>query len=89
LKPRTLSESEIRQWCIHRLASTLNVPANRIDPQAKFARLGMDSATSVFFLVEIEEWLGLELPSDTVFEYPTIAELARHLADRQIGSPAD
>jgi acyl carrier protein len=92
LEPSTLSESEIRHWCIHRLASTLNVPANRIDPQVKFARLGMDSATSVFFLVEIEEWLGIELPSDTVFEYPTIAELARHLADRgsgQIGSPAD
>jgi acyl carrier protein len=78
----SLSESDIRDWCIRQLASTLNVPASRIDPQAKFARLGMDSAMSIFFLVEIEEWLGIELPSDTVFEYPSVAELAHHLASR-------
>ena len=84
MPPEKPSEAEIRDWCISRLAATLNVPVTTIDPHAKFARLGMDSAMSVLFLVEIEEWLGIELPSDTVFEYPTIDELARHLA---IGRP--
>lgn len=82
VNPPKLSHPEIREWCIRRLASTLDMPAHRIDPQAKFARLGMDSAMSIAFLVDLEEWLGIELPSDTVFEYPSVEELASHLAAR-------
>src|SRR5712672_3212182 len=53
-----------------------------VDPDAKFARLGLDSANSLYLIVELEEWLAIELTPDLVFEYPTIAELARHLAKR-------
>jgi acyl carrier protein len=74
------AEFGIREWCVTCLARTLKVPASHIDPNTKFARLGMDSAMSVFFLLELEEWLGIELSSDLVFEYPSVAELARHLA---------
>ena len=63
------------------LARTFKTPVDRIRPHAKFARLGMDSAASVFFLVELEEWLGIELPTETVFAYPTPAELARYVAE--------
>jgi acyl carrier protein len=66
------------------LAKTFKTPADRIRPHAKFARLGMDSAASVFFLVELEEWLGIELPTETVFAYPTPAELARYVAERHM-----
>ena len=76
------SESEILDWCIGYLAKTFKTPIDRIRPHAKFARLGMDSAASVFFLVELEEWLGVELPTETVFKYPTPAELARYVAER-------
>jgi acyl carrier protein len=44
----------------------------------------MDSAASVFFLVELEEWLGVELPTEIVFAYQTPAELARHIAERHM-----
>jgi acyl carrier protein len=79
------TEADIRDWCIAYLARTFKLPPERIDPQAKFARLGMDSAASVFFIVELEEWLGLELAAETVFEYPTPTKLARHVADRLRG----
>jgi acyl carrier protein len=42
----------------------------------------MDSAASVFFIVELEEWLGIELPTEVVFTFPTPGELARHIAAR-------
>jgi acyl carrier protein len=64
------------------LARTLDLPQETVDPDAKFARLGLDSANSVYLIVELEDWLGLELTPDLVFEHPTIAELARHLAER-------
>jgi acyl carrier protein len=63
------------------LAKTFNTPPERILPHAKFARLGMDSAASVFFLVELEEWLGIELPTEIVFAHPTPAALARYVAE--------
>jgi len=47
--------------------------------------LGLDSANSLYLIVELEEWLGIELTSEVIFEYPSIAELARHLARRATG----
>jgi len=78
------SESEILDWCMAYLARTFKTPVDRIRPHAKFARLGMDSAASVFFLMELEEWLGVELPTEIVFECPTPAELARYVAERHM-----
>lgn len=78
------SESEILDWCMAYLAKTFKTPVDRIRPNAKFARLGMDSAASVFFLVELEEWLGIDLPTEVVFAYPTPAELARYVAEHHM-----
>ena len=76
------SESEIRDWCVAYLAKSLKLAPERIDPQAKFARLGMDSAASVFLVADLEDWLGLELSVELMFEYQTPAALARYLAAR-------
>jgi acyl carrier protein len=76
------SEAAIRDWCVEYLARTLDLPDHIVDPEMTFARLGLDSANSVFLIVELEDWLGLELTPDLLFEHPTISELARHLATR-------
>ena len=83
--PEDPSESAIRDLCIRYLARTLGLPEEAVDPDAKFARLGLDSANSLYLIVELEEWLGIELTPDLVFEYPTISELARYLAGRRAG----
>ena len=64
------------------LAKSLKLAPERIDPQAKFARLGMDSAASVFLVADLEDWLGIELSVELMFEYQTPAALARYLAAR-------
>jgi phthiocerol/phenolphthiocerol synthesis type-I polyketide synthase D len=74
------TEAAIRDWCTRYLVESLDLPASRVDPDVKFARLGLDSAMAAAFLVGLEDWLGAELPQDVVFEHPTIAQLARHLA---------
>jgi acyl carrier protein len=74
------SEAEITAWCVAHLAKALRQPEEKIDPQSKFSRLGVDSAMAVYLVAELEEWLGRELAPELAFEYPTIAELAHHLA---------
>ena len=76
------SEAAIRDWCVEYLARTLDLADQTTDTETTFARMGLDSANSVFLIVELEDWLGLELTPDLLFEHPTIGELARHLAAR-------
>ena len=76
------SEAAIRDWCVAYLVRTLDLPDQTVDTEMTFARMGLDSANSVFLIVELEDWLGLELTPDLLFEHPTIRELARHLAER-------
>ena len=80
--PENRTEAAICGWCVKYLSRTLDLADQTIDPDASFARLGLDSANSVYLMVELEEWLGFELTPDLIFEYSTITELARYLAAR-------
>ena len=83
MEPAGPSVSEISAWCVAYLSQMLERPAAEIDPEAPFTRLGVDSATSTYFLVELEEWLGVELDPEIVFEYPTIGALARYAFEQK------
>src|SRR5205085_1398234 len=61
LPPARVTEADIRDWCIAYLQKTVDNPSIAIGPEANFAELGLDSATSAYFIVELEEWLGAEL----------------------------
>jgi len=79
------TEVEIRQWCAGFFAKELKVPPSQIDPGVKFTRLGIDSTISIIFTIDLADWLGVELPPDIMFDYPTIGDLARHLAQQSAG----
>jgi acyl carrier protein len=83
-----VSEQEIADWCAGYLRRTLKLPDGPIDLDAEFTSLGLDSAESVFLVSAIEDWLGLELASDTAVEHPTLAQLANFIAGRLNGLPA-
>ena len=85
MRPKSPSEAAIRNRCVEFLALTLGLSNDEIEPDVSFARLGLDSANSVYLIVELEEWLGLELTPDLLFEHPTISDLARYLAARAAG----
>lgn len=77
---RNLTESEIRDWCIAYLERMVGDRSIAVGPEISFPRMGLDSASSAYFIVELEDWLGIELAPELVAEHPTIAQLARHLA---------
>jgi acyl carrier protein len=77
-----VTEAAVRTWCGDYLAKALSIQRNRIEDDANFAGFGLDSAESVFMVTALEDWLGLELESETVIEHPTITELARFIMKR-------
>jgi acyl carrier protein len=76
------TEPDIRAWCATYLRKALKLPDAPIDEHTEFSSLGLDSAESVFFVAAIEDWLRLDLASDTAMEHPTLAQLARFVAGR-------
>src|SRR5258708_32397403 len=77
-----LTETEIRDWCIAYVKRTVGDPSIAAGPDITFPQMGLDSASSAYFVVELEECLGIELHPEIVVEHPTIAQLAHHTPRR-------
>ncbi len=77
-----VTEADVRDWCCQYLARALKLSPGRIDHQATFSRLGLDSAESLFLVAALEDWSGLELASDIAFEHPSVSDLARYVIGR-------
>ncbi|MFX4292277.1 type I polyketide synthase [Streptomyces bohaiensis] len=53
-----------------------------IDPAAKFLELGVDSLAAVELKNALESAFRTALPTSALFDHPTVADLAGHVADR-------
>jgi len=83
-----VTEAAVRTWCGDYLAKALRIRRDRIEDDVNFVAFGLDSAESVFMVTALEDWLGLELESETVIEHPTVTELARFIMKRLSERPA-
>jgi acyl carrier protein len=72
----------IEVWCVDYIARTLNIPASEVDPTAEFYRFGLDSALATAMILDLEEWLGIDIPPSVVFEQVNIRNLATDLTGR-------
>jgi acyl carrier protein len=60
----------------------LKLAASRIDRNKSLRTLGLDSLMALELRNRLERSLGLTLPATLVWNYPTVAALAPHLAGR-------
>jgi 8-amino-7-oxononanoate synthase len=73
-------EQEIQAWLQARLGRVRGLAPAALALDRPFAEMGIDSVEAVGVAVELEEWIGRTLPETLLWEYPTIAEIAHHLA---------
>jgi acyl carrier protein len=78
-----MTADQIANVCVASLAAVLRIKTEAVETDAKFSRLGLDSAMVVYLMMELEEKLGLELSPDDFYDYPTVKALSRHLAERR------
>ncbi len=77
-----MTKEQISAFCVDRLADLLRIPKESVDPQAKFSRLGLDSAMTVYLLMDLEQKLELELSPETFYDHPTVDALSDYLAGK-------
>ena len=75
------SEAPIQDWLIDRIAESLEIDPTEIDIREPLASYGLSSVASLSLTGDLEEWLELRLDPTLAWDYPTIEELAKHLAE--------
>jgi acyl carrier protein len=70
---------EIERWMVREISRALGTKHEEIDVDAPFADHGLDSVAALQMTGELETMLKRPLEATLVFEYPTIATLARYL----------
>ncbi|NUM52062.1 MAG: SDR family NAD(P)-dependent oxidoreductase [Candidatus Hydrogenedentes bacterium] len=83
------SKEAIQAWLIEHVAAELGVDRSAIKPSAAFDDLGMASRDAVTISGDLEDWLGKKLSPTLLWEYPSIAQLAAHLAGENQAAALD
>jgi phthiocerol/phenolphthiocerol synthesis type-I polyketide synthase C len=75
---RELLESHLRA----ELSRVLRLAHSRIERDKRLGAMGLDSLMAVAFVRRLSSSLGILLPATAAFNYPTIAALAGHAAEK-------
>ena len=78
--PEGRSSEAICHWLVVRIAALLETPADDIDPDAPLMNFALSSVEAVSLSGELEEFLDVPLSPLVIYQHPTVASLARHLA---------
>ncbi len=80
-QPNKLNKELISAWLIAKLAEKLEIDSGEIDPHTDLTDYGLNSIEAVNLSGELENFLERRLPPTLLWDYPTLAELAKHLAE--------
>jgi acyl carrier protein len=75
-----VDREQIASWLREKLARALKIREEAIDGNAPFSDYGLDSATEISLVGELNELLGADLDPELFWDYPTIEELSDHLS---------
>ena len=75
----SVTHSHYQTVILETVANELGLTKDDVNPQICFSDFGLDSKTLVGLAGILEERLGVELPAQLFFDYPSISKLAAHL----------
>jgi acyl-CoA synthetase (AMP-forming)/AMP-acid ligase II/acyl carrier protein len=78
---RARSREDIEAYLSQKVSSDLAISPHDVDVNRPFSSFGLDSLRAMTLLADIESWLGRRLSPTLFWNYPTISDLAAHLAE--------
>ncbi|MDW8319635.1 MAG: beta-ketoacyl synthase N-terminal-like domain-containing protein, partial [Anaerolineae bacterium] len=82
---KNISVTAIQAWLVEHIAGLIGADPASIDVGQPFESFGLASRDVVGLSGDLEDWLELRLSPTLLYQYPTIARLAQHLADQLRG----
>lgn len=76
---RSMSYEDVLNFIKKEIAEETKIPADKIDVNATFHDLGLDSLSAVLILHNIEKEFGVELNPIHFWDYPTPAMFTRFM----------
>lgn len=71
--------SDISQFIQLKVAETLGVKPDEVNPDEEFMSLGLDSMHAIFLIDEIEKEYNVEINPHSFWEFPTVHSFSTHL----------
>ena len=75
----------VERWIAAHVARTARLGVDEIDVAQPFSHYALDSVATVELTADLEDWLSLRLAPTLLWDYPSIALLARHLHGLKAG----
>jgi len=69
------------------IGQALKIAPGRIQEGVSFSEYGVDSIVGVSLIKEINQRLGLQLPTTTLFDYPTLKSLTKYVTQEPGAAP--
>lgn len=79
-KVRQRGVEEITAWLVAEVAKLARVEPQAIDPHEPLTSYLTDSRDALNLAADFQDWLGVELSAYVIWDHPTIAALADHVA---------
>jgi acyl transferase domain-containing protein/NAD(P)-dependent dehydrogenase (short-subunit alcohol dehydrogenase family)/acyl carrier protein/SAM-dependent methyltransferase len=86
---RGITATEIEERLRTVISRALKMQPGELDPDARFADMGIDSLQGLQVLDAINRAFGLELQVQTMYDHSSVRDLARHLATRSLTITAE
>jgi acyl carrier protein len=77
---RDLTRDAIARWIRDYLIRSLGLGRDVVDDDTYFSDYGVDSMFAVVMTGDIREWIKKDISPTALYEYPTVNQLADHVA---------
>ena len=75
-----VTDASLQEWLVTQIAAIAQIQPEDVDVDRPFAEFGMDSMQLFQLSGDLQKYLGREVSEIVAWDYPTIAQLSKHLA---------